>query len=377
MALAAPRDRDGRPKVSSARSVIRMPGTTWGATCHQPAAVDTRWRHRLPDANDLAGSEEGRASVVSALRVCPRVNAPDGDRGRSLLTPLSCRGPELGLGAHRQGYRQRVGGRQRTPRDSHSPSEALLPGRGLNGPTLWTADGVGLATRCWIPDAPAVATVVICHGLTGNKDHPRVVALADRLYDNGYRVVTYDARGHGSSGGICTLGKLEGLDVAAVAEWADTLGSQVVLVGASLGAVAALAYAANSHVATGVVAISSPGDWRLPFHVRSLVTAGLARTRAGRRWANRKMNVRIGPWAAPESARNLLQAVRCPVVVMHGSADPIIPSNFSLAHGLREGPLRELVVVPGMGHAFDPIGLTPILDATSRLINRGLELADS
>jgi pimeloyl-ACP methyl ester carboxylesterase len=241
---------------------------------------------------------------------------------------------------------------------------------------LRTRDGVALATRCWMRDAPSAATVVICHGLAGNKDDPRVVALAERLYGGGYQVVTYDARGHGSSGGTCTLGKLEGLDVAAIVEWADTQGTQLVLVGASMGAVAALAYAAEHHSLAGVVAISSPGDWRLPFRFRSLVTAGLARTRPGRRWAKRKMNVRIGPWAAPESARSLLQAVRCPVVVIHGSADPIIPSGFSLAHGLDEGPLRELVVVSGMGHAFDPIGLAPVCEAARRLVNRGWQLAD-
>jgi pimeloyl-ACP methyl ester carboxylesterase len=281
--------------------------------------------------------------------------------------------PGLFLG--KRGYRQPVSGRQPSYGGS-SESEGAPPGRGLSGPTVRTSDGVALATRCWRPEAPTGATVVICHGLTGNKDDPRVVALAERLYGHGYRVVTYDARGHGSSGGTCTLGKLEGLDVAAIVKWAGASASQLVLVGASMGALAALAYAADNPSLTGVVTISSPGDWRLPIHFRSLLTAGLARTRPGRRWAKRKMNVRIGPWAAPESARSLLQAVGCPVVVVHGSADPIIPRRFSLADGLTEGPLRELVVVPRMGHAFDPIGLGPICDATTRLIRRGLQLTD-
>jgi pimeloyl-ACP methyl ester carboxylesterase len=219
--------------------------------------------------------------------------------------------------------------------------------------------------------------VVICHGLTGNKDDPRVVALAERLYGDGYQVVAYDARGHGESGGTCTLGKREGLDVAAVVNWLDPHDGRLVLVGASMGALAALAYAADDPSLTGVVAISSPGDWKLPLRPRSFLTAGLARTRTGRRWAKRKMNVRIGPWVAPESARNLLGSVPCPVVVVHGTADPIIPKSHSLAHGLREGPLRELVVVPNMGHAFDPVGLTPICDATRRLINREAQPADS
>ena len=274
------------------------------------------------------------------------------------------------------GYRQRVRGREPPPEGLLSSSEEARPGNGRNGPTVRTSDGVTLATRCWTSEAPSVATVVICHGLTGSKDDPKVVALAERLYESGYQVVAYDARGHGSSGGTCTLGKLEGLDVAAIVEWAGTRGSHLVLVGASMGAVTALAYAAENHALTGVVAISSPGDWRLPFHFRSLVTAGLARTRLGRRWAKRKMNVRIGPWAAPEPARSLLPAVRCPVVVIHGSADPIIPRDFSLAQGLNVGPRRELIVVPGMGHAFHPIGLTPICEAISRIVNRASLVTD-
>ena len=111
-----------------------------------------------------------------------------------------------------------MGGRRLLPEGWLSNSEEAQPGCGRNGPTLRTADGVAFATRCWLSEAPSVATVVICHGLTGNKDEPRVVGLAERLYDNGYQVVTYDARGHGSSGGTCTLGKLEGLDVAATVE---------------------------------------------------------------------------------------------------------------------------------------------------------------
>ena len=198
-----------------------------------------------------------------------------------------------------------------------------------------------------------------------------MVALAETLHDRGHDVVTYDSRGHGRSGGVCTLGKLEGLDVAAVVEWAGTRGNRVVLVGASMGAVAALAHAAGDHSLAGVVAVSCPGDWRLPLRPRSLLTAGLARTRPGRSWAERNMNVRIGRWAGPESPRTLLRSVRCPVVVMHGSRDLIVPTSFGLVAGLDESAARERVVVSGMGHAFDPIALPMICDAAGRLIEQG------
>ena len=236
------------------------------------------------------------------------------------------------------------------------------------GPTLRAADGTELATRCWLTTDAADVMVVIAHGLTANKDDPRVVALAQALHGFGYDVVTYDSRGHGRSGGLCTLGKLEELDVAAVVGWARTRATNIVTIGASMGAVGVLSYAAKDPDLAGVITVSSPGEWRLPLRFRSLITAALARTTPGRHWARRKMNVRIAPWASPDSAHAHLKAVRCPVVVVHGGQDPIIPHRSSLAAGFVEGPRRELVIVPTMGHAFDPGAIGWICDATTRLL---------
>ena len=52
------------------------------------------------------------------------------------------------------------------------------------------------------------ARLWLVHGLTGSKDHPQVVALATKIRARGFDVISYDARGHGSSGGISTLGKI-------------------------------------------------------------------------------------------------------------------------------------------------------------------------
>ncbi len=239
---------------------------------------------------------------------------------------------------------------------------------GRPGPILRAADGTDLATRCWLSPDGADGVVAIAHGFTANKDDPAVVALADALHRTGYDVVTYDSRGHGQSGGLCTLGGLEELDVAAVVGWARTRAGRIVLVGASMGAVGVLAYAAKDPGVTGVVTVSSPGEWRVPLRFRSLITAGLARTVPGRRWARRNMGVRIARWSSPGSARAHLPAVRSPVVVIHGGRDRIIPARSSLAHRFVEGPRRELVLVPAMGHAFDPSALSWICRAVDRLL---------
>lgn len=249
------------------------------------------------------------------------------------------------------------------------------PTHGASGPVLLTTDGIKIATRWWSSATGSDAVVVIAHGLTSTKDDPQVVALAAELHADGYEVVTYDSRGHGGSGGTCTLGKLEVADVTAVVEWARGLGERVVLVGASLGAVAVLSYAAHDSSVSGVVTVSSPGEWRLPWRIRSLMTAAVARTAPGRRLAKRKMKTRIGPWMAPQTAGAHLATIECPVVVMHGGSDPIIPASVSLAKGLVEGPLRQLVLVPTMGHAFDPMSLPSIRNAVGRLVERSRTLA--
>ena len=77
-------------------------------------------------------------------------------------------------------------------------------------------DGVGVATTLYLPDGTAPAggwpAIVMAHGLGGNRAVSN--ALAEQLYvPRGYAVLTFDARGHGASGGV--------VDVDGPAEIAD------------------------------------------------------------------------------------------------------------------------------------------------------------
>jgi pimeloyl-ACP methyl ester carboxylesterase len=250
-------------------------------------------------------------------------------------------------------------------RPRHTNERVETSGTDIAGPRLQTSDGIELATRRWPVSDGARAVVVLAHGLTANKDEPRVVSLASELQRQRFDVIAYDSRGHGQSGGQCTLGDLERYDVAAVVEWARTLNRRVVLVGASMGAVGVLAYAATAKDLTGVVAVSSPGEWRLPLRIRSVITASLARTRTGRDFARRNMNVRIAPWTSPESPRSLVERVSVPLAVVHGRRDAIIPASAGLARVIGVGPGRSVALVQSMGHAFDPIGHKQICDAVA------------
>ncbi len=240
-----------------------------------------------------------------------------------------------------------------------------MPEEPTMGPRLVTADGVELVTRTWLVDGDASAVVVLVHGLSASKDHPHVVALAEDIRHRGFDVIAYDARGHGESGGVSTLGDLERHDVAAAVAWGGTRNARVGVIGASMGAVAALNHAASDPTLHGVVVVSSPAEWRIPLRTRALLTAGLVRTAPGR-WFAARHSVRIHPeWNAPEPPRSLAERVTARLAIVHGQRDRLIPFRSSLSVTLASDATRHVVVVPGMGHAFDPKGHHAICEALS------------
>lgn len=242
---------------------------------------------------------------------------------------------------------------------------------------LRAADGVDLAADVWPAPEPSTTAVVLVHGFTAHRRDPSVTAVAAELRAAGHLVVTYDMRGHGESGGLCTLGDAERLDVAAATAAARDLASRVVLVGASLGAVAVLRYAVDDADLAGVVTVSSPARWRLRTP-RGTLAAALTRTGLGRHLA-RRLGVRLDAawrWAEPPDA--LAARLAAPLAVVHGTGDRFMPAGeaeilhaagrtageAAAAAGPARPPAapgrRRLDLVPQMGHAFCPRGLGAI-----------------
>jgi alpha-beta hydrolase superfamily lysophospholipase len=177
--------------------------------------------------------------------------------------------------------------------------------------------------------------------------------VAEALCATGYAVLSFDSRGHHGSGGLCTLGDLERLDVGAAVSEARGRSSRVVVVGASMGAIAVLRYATTDPDLVGVVSVSSPALWRLPSNVRTIAAAALTRTRTGRRLASRRMHVRLSPeWTNPEPPQRLAARLRVPLAVVHGRRDRFVPQREA-AHLASAAPRARLILVPDMGHAFD------------------------
>jgi alpha-beta hydrolase superfamily lysophospholipase len=232
--------------------------------------------------------------------------------------------------------------------------------------TLTTTDGIRLSGRRWLTSGTPRAAVVIVHGFTASADCPHVEALAASLHESDLDVVTYDARGHGGSEGESTLGDREQHDVAAAVELARERADHVVLVGASMGAIAAARCAASDPTLDGVVLVSCPARWKLPRSIRGVLAAGMTRTRPGRLLVSRLSGVRVAAsWTNPAPPVALVAALEVPLAIVHGRDDRFI-SVADAAELYRVAPdPRRLTVVPRMGHAFGPDAVEPVGDAVA------------
>ncbi|MCZ7528963.1 MAG: lysophospholipase [Acidimicrobiia bacterium] len=236
----------------------------------------------------------------------------------------------------------------------------------MNRPTFATADNVLLAGHRSLADGTPRGAVVLAHGFSSTAEDPAVTAVAVGLNDAGFDVITYDARGHGGSEGESTLGDLEEHDVGAAVTEARTRSEFVVLVGASMGGIAVLRYAASHADIDGVVSVSTPARWQLPRTPTAMLTAGITRTRLGRHLASRYLRVRVAQkWNSPDPPIDLIPKIGAPVALIHGTRDRFIPA--SAAEDLFDvaSEPRQLRIVEHMGHAFDEAAVPAVIDAVN------------
>lgn len=198
--------------------------------------------------------------------------------------------------------------------------------------------------------------LVLCHGypsgalgaqLTG-RSFP---ALADRIANEGWRVITFTFRGCGASTGEFSLGGWLN-DLLAVIDSAATFGENrgVWLAGFGTGGGLCISAAAQRQQVVGVAVLGAPADYtdwskhprRLLQHAREIgVITDPAFPSALDQWTRQLRDIRPVDDAALVAPRSLL--------VLHGSDDESVPSFdarvLSDSHGS-----AELRIISGAAH---------------------------
>lgn len=238
--------------------------------------------------------------------------------------------------------------RRRTPDPADPPANYGLDYETVHFPAR---DGVPLSGWWIAPPAPTGRTVVIVHGHNGSRDGDTGQAAA--LARAGFRVLLFDLRAHGGSGGRhVTFGAREYLDVLGALDWLEAARGirRVGVVGFSMGAGIALRVAAEDARVGVVVA-----DGTIGRVIDGLIGLGRARGIPAPpmilpAWAIVLLaSLRARAWIPAADPMRWAGRTGCPVLFIHGADDPFnTPAGARALAGL--APRGQLWIVPGAAH---------------------------
>lgn len=253
-----------------------------------------------------------------------------------------------------------------SPPTARGPVRRFLETRGVVGriepphstARFVTTDDVPLVGSYLPGPGPGGPAVLLAHGFAANRRKPAYARLAATLATR-TPVLTIDLRGHGESGGACTLGDREHLDIEAALTWLRGFGhDRIVAVGVSMGATAVLHAVSGSADLAGLATVSAPGWFRDPPDTAPLQRLHDVWTSPARRRALQVgLGVRLaGPdsWSSPPHPVEMLAGVPVPYLAVHGRDDPYFPASDGAALvAAAAGPAVGWLEPAGFGHAED------------------------
>jgi alpha-beta hydrolase superfamily lysophospholipase len=195
----------------------------------------------------------------------------------------------------------------------------------------------GLSYALFLPDEPASAGVVICHGAGSAKESHFEFARYAR--DSGLAALAFDMRGHGRSEGEMGPGSLQ--DVLRLCELLAGHAPAVAVRGSSMGGFCAISAAAldPGRVCAVVAICPAPED----FLLRGLRSGELADFRVDRTAAEQWLE----STSLNESAARLSPT---PLLLLHAQGDEQVPYTVSEEVHEAAGEPKRLIVVPGGHH---------------------------
>lgn len=211
----------------------------------------------------------------------------------------------------------------------------------------------------------ARALVMIGHGVTGNKDRPWDIALADGLATAGVHALRFSFAGNGDSEGDfreCTVSK-EVADLGTVIDAVTTAGHEnLVYAGHSMGG------------AVGVIRASSDDRIKFLVSLAGMVhTAKFAEVEFGEEtpdggfmWEDEDCPLSssfVNDMNAIGSVLGEATKIRAPWLLVHGTADDVVPIEESREIYASAHEPKKLVELPGADHVFNGDALQPMLDA--------------
>jgi len=202
----------------------------------------------------------------------------------------------------------------------------------------------------------ARGAVILCHGMESDKKSEKLVFLSRELARRGVLTLRFDFSYVGESSGkfedITYSGEVEDLQAAYALLGSRDAGKTAIL-GSSMGGTVALMFAAREPTAAALVTISAPLHPE-KFPDRILTPAQLRdwRERGFTLYNGQRLNVTLLQDLESIDVRACARKVTCPVLILHGDADDVVPVEEAYElHECLTSPKR-LSILQGADHRF-------------------------
>lgn len=216
-----------------------------------------------------------------------------------------------------------------------------------------------------VPQKPTQTCIVLCHGITVEKNEGGVHArLAQKLSDAGFAVFRFDFRAHGESEGdsldLTLHGEAE--DVAAAFTFLTSRGyTQFGLLGQSFGGYAVVRFTAtHPQQVTALALWNASLDYESKIHpvtpwqqtywgeqaFKRVEEQGFTEIGSKRYKVGKPLMDEIKSLKPYEE----LPAVKCPVLFVHGDKDTFVPVEDSMKYANMMG--AQLEIIHGAEHGF-------------------------
>ncbi len=205
---------------------------------------------------------------------------------------------------------------------------------------------------------------LVGHGVTGNKDRPFVLALAEAVAAEGVHVLRFSFAGNGTSEGRfqdCAISK-EVEDLGAVLSAVETSGFRVTYAGHSMGGAVGVLAAADDTRIRHLISLAGMVDTEA-FYEREF---GEETPDQGCMWeepacplsSTFASDMKTIGSVAPKAVE-----VKVPWLLVHGTDDDVVPIEDSREIFALANEPKELVEIPGTDHVFSGDGLALMSEA--------------
>lgn len=226
----------------------------------------------------------------------------------------------------------------------------MLP-KGYNEIRVKTEDGIEIAFN--EIDREKEKVIIICHGIKQYKDSLTFTMMA-REFEDDYDVINMDLRGHGRSGGKCTLTALEVYDLKAVVDYAYKKHKKIGVIGFSLGAATSILTAAtykNIHSLILVSPFAKLAHVNFKFWKMSAVFSIFSNIKNNLRDKGR--SVKIGNvFLDKKDPIDVIDKIsNTPILFLHGAKDWVIDPSHSQRLYQKANPPKRLIIFENAVHA--------------------------